>query len=124
MKQISDQLIFKVKRDDSVVQTSNGLPDGNINSSFDAISALVQDLRFNVEGNVEKRDVEAALQILFWPTNDNLWDRAEAVCMKRAKELFSQILKGDEDPFTPAPDLKNCLQVLVYLGEMRDRAPA
>jgi hypothetical protein len=92
----------------------------NNNDNFDAIATLVQELRFNVEGNAKKRDIEAALQILFWPTNDNVWDRAESICMEKAKEIFSSILNGNEDQLAPAPNLKECLQVLVYLGEMRE----
>jgi hypothetical protein len=90
--------------------------------NYELIAALIQDLRFNVEGKVQKRDVESALQILFWPTDENVWDKAEAICMEKAKEVFSQILKGDEDSQSPVPNLKDCLQVLVYLGEMREGA--
>jgi hypothetical protein len=92
----------------------------NLKTNFDAISALVKSLRFNVEDKVEKHHVESALQVMFWPTNDNVWDKAETICMKRAKEIFSHILNGHKYPQTPPPNLKECLQVLVYLGEMRE----
>ena len=120
MRHTSEHLVLKNQKENSISSTRHKLSEENIKTSFDAIAALVHDLRFNVEGKVEKHHVESALQVMFWPTNDNVWDKAETICMERAKEIFSYILNDDEYPQTPPPNLKECLQILVYLGEMRE----
>jgi hypothetical protein len=94
----------------------------NMNTNFDAISTLVQGLQFNVGSKGEKGSIEPALKNLFWPKTENVWNRAEAICMEKAKKIFSQILNGDEVQLSPAPNLKECLQILLYLREMRESA--
>ncbi len=123
MARTSEDIVLIAQKESANISNKNGSTADNINTNFDAISALVEDLRFNIVGKVEKSHVESALQILFWPKTENVWDRAEAICMEKAKEIFSFILNGDEDRQAAPPNLKECLQVLVYLGEMRESAP-
>jgi hypothetical protein len=122
MARTSADLYLDTKKETANFSNDKGSSAKNISTNFDAIAALVQDLRFNVVGKVEKSHVESALQILFWPTTENVWEKAEAICMEKAKEIFSQILNGDEDLQAPTPNLKECLRVLVYLGEIRESA--
>ncbi len=120
MKHTSEHLVLKTPKKTPTPTVRKEPSEENINTNFDAIAALVHDLRFNVEGKVEKRHVESALQILFWPKSENVWDQAKRVCMEKAKEIFSHILKEDDGLQTTSPSLKECLLVLVYLEEMRE----
>lgn len=122
VKNTLEHLVLKTQKETATSSVRKEPSEEKINTSFDAIAALVHDLRFSVEGKVEKHHVESALQLLFWPKNDNVWDRAKAVCMVKAKEIFSHILNEDQGLQTPTPSLKECLLVLVYLEETREGA--
>ena len=90
-------------------------------SEYKSVSALVEELRLNTIDKIEKHHVQSALQILFWPSEENVWDKAETICTEEVKKIFGRLLSNDSQNQSTDLKLKDCLQVMVYLGAMREK---
>ena len=88
--------------------------------NYEAIINLVHEFKNNAHEQASKHHVENALRIIFWPITENVWNKAEAICMETAKGILNKMLIGEECLQTPAPNLKECLLAIVFLGEMQD----
>jgi hypothetical protein len=84
-------------------------------TNYNSIIDLVREFKANEIKHVEKRHLETALQIILWPSNENVWEKAEAICMAKVKHILENMFS--DDPHI-ATGLKECLQAILYLGEI------
>ena len=90
-----------------------------LETQYNSILDLVRELKENAIKHVEKRHLEKALAIILWPNNENVWAKAEAICMAKAKHILENM--HSDDPAI-AVGLKPCLQATLYLNETMYRS--
>lgn len=117
---MNDQFIENSISSDKKSKSSFQIPtteQQNFDANYDAIIDLVREFRTNAIKQVEKRHVQSALEIIFWPSNENVWEKSEAICMAKVKYILENMFS--EDP-NVATGLKECLQTILFLGEIRN----
>jgi hypothetical protein len=89
---------------------------------YNSIVELISELKAIKPVDLKPSQVVIGLKAILWPIKSNILEQAEAICFARMSQILAQLLTGDNAEGAASTSTNECLQALLFLGNMLEAA--